>query len=60
MTLVDQCAKRVCSLEHRKAWGDLTTAIVPAGTSSPAATRELDDLDDAVRRSERQPPSLTS
>ena len=25
----------------RKAWGDLTTATVPAGTSFPAVSREL-------------------
>ena len=27
--------------ELRKAWGDLTTAIVPAGTVFPAVKREL-------------------
>jgi hypothetical protein len=30
MTLADQCVKRVCSLEHRKARGDRTNASVPA------------------------------
>jgi hypothetical protein len=29
MTLVDQCVKRVCSLEHRKTKSDLTNAKVP-------------------------------
>jgi len=33
MTLVDQCVKRVCFFEHRKAWGDRTNASVPAGIS---------------------------
>src|ERR1700747_753464 len=32
MTLVDQCVKRACSLEHRKTKSDLTNASVPAGT----------------------------
>jgi hypothetical protein len=32
MTLADQCVKRVCSFEHRKASRDLAIAIVPAGT----------------------------
>jgi hypothetical protein len=36
MTLVDQCVKRVCSLEHRKTKSDLTNASVPAGTFVPA------------------------
>jgi len=43
MTLADQCVKRVCSVEHRKAKSDLTTATVPAGTSDPLAARELVD-----------------
>src|SRR4026208_249372 len=30
MTLVDQCVKRACLFEHRKAWGDRTNASVPA------------------------------
>jgi hypothetical protein len=45
MTLADQCVKRVCSFEHRKAWGDLTNASVPAGTLVPAGgRREFDNL----------------
>jgi hypothetical protein len=27
------CEARFARIEHRKAWGDLATAIVPAGTS---------------------------
>jgi len=34
MTLVDQCVKRVCSLEHRKTKSDSTTAGVPAYVGS--------------------------
>ena len=33
--MADQCVKRACSLEHRKAWGDRTNASVPAGTLVP-------------------------
>src|SRR6185437_16265292 len=37
MTLVDQCVKRACLFEHRKARGDRTNASVPAGTLAPAS-----------------------
>src|SRR5262245_61372331 len=43
MTLADQCVKRVCSLEHRKARGDLTTATSRQGPPFPPV-RELCDL----------------
>jgi hypothetical protein len=36
MTVVDQCVKHVCSLEHRKTKSDLTNASVTAGTFAPA------------------------
>jgi len=40
-----QCVKRVCSFEHREAWGDLTNASVPAGTLVPAGgRRDFDNL----------------
>jgi hypothetical protein len=32
---VDQCVKRACFFEHRKARGDRTNASVPAGTLVP-------------------------
>jgi hypothetical protein len=45
MTLVDQCVKRACFFEHRKAKSDLTNASVPAGTVVPAdGRREFDSL----------------
>src|SRR5437763_8143060 len=51
------CEARFCSVEHRKARGDLTSANVPAGTSSPAGMRELDHVW-AVMPVEWQPPSM--
>jgi hypothetical protein len=39
MTLVDQCVKRACFFEHRKAKNDRTNASVPAGTLVPAGGR---------------------
>jgi hypothetical protein len=45
MTLVDQCVKRACFFEHRKAKNDRTNASVPAGTLVPAGgRREFDCL----------------
>jgi hypothetical protein len=45
MTLADQCVKRACFFEHRKARGDRTNASVPAGTLVPAGgRREFDNL----------------
>ena len=43
MTLADQCVKRACFFEHRKARGDRTNASVPAGTLVPAGGRRKFD-----------------
>jgi hypothetical protein len=40
---VDQCVKRACFFEHRKARGDRTNASVPAGTFVPAGGRRKFD-----------------
>jgi hypothetical protein len=39
MTWADQCVKRACFFEHRKAKNDRTNASVPAGTVVPADGR---------------------
>src|SRR6201987_4365869 len=39
MTLADQCVKRACFFEHRKAKNDRTNASVPAETLVPAGGR---------------------
>jgi hypothetical protein len=44
MTLVDQMCEARFALLSIAMPGDLTTATVPAGTSSPAGKRELDDV----------------
>jgi len=57
MTLADQCVKRVCFFEHRKARGDLANASVPAGTLVPAGGRR--EFDTLAILSGWQPPLMT-
>jgi hypothetical protein len=52
---MDQCVIAF-AISHRKTKNDLTTAIVPAGTSLPAVGRELSV---SVYDLKRQPPLMT-